>query len=66
MVPLASGHNGPVQTPTPSQCGMSRADTWLQIVLVLGVSLGASAVYAVLDLAEVLMRSSLALSLIHI
>lgn len=60
MVPLASGHNGPVQTPTPSQRGMSRADTWLQIVLVLGVSLGASAVYAVLDLAEVLMRSSLA------
>lgn len=43
----------------PSQ-PLRRADLWLQIVIVLGVSLGASAVYAVLDLAEMLLRSSIA------
>lgn len=40
----------------------SAADLWFQILLVLGVSLGASAVYSVLDLAEVLARSTMAQS----
>ncbi|MDO4920018.1 CPBP family intramembrane glutamic endopeptidase [Kocuria sp.] len=39
---------------------VSRADLRLQILLVLGVSLGASAVYSVLDLAEMVLRSSVA------
>ena len=37
-----------------------RADLRMQILLVLGVSLGASAVYSVLDLAEMALRSSIA------
>lgn len=36
-----------------------RAETWFQIVLVLGVSLGASAMYAVLSLGESLLRGPL-------
>ncbi|PLC13135.1 CAAX protease [Kocuria flava] len=40
--------------------GSARADLWTQVLLVLGVSLGASAVYAVLSLAEHLARGPLA------
>jgi len=44
----------------PPSFGSTRADLWVQVVLVLGVSLGASAVYAVLSLAEDLARGPLA------
>jgi membrane protease YdiL (CAAX protease family) len=42
--------------PTSPAFGSTRADLWAQVVLVLGVSLGASALYAVLSLAEDLAR----------
>jgi len=44
----------------PPSFGSTRADLWVQVLLVLGVSLGASAVYAVLSLAEDLARGPLA------
>lgn len=47
-------------SPPPDAPRLTRADLWLQIVIVLGVSLGSSAVYAVLDLAEMPLRSSIA------
>lgn len=47
---------------TSSRAPRSAADLWFQILLVLGVSLGASAVYSVLELAEVLARSTMARS----
>lgn len=40
--------------------GAQRADLWLQILLVLGVSLGASALWSVLQLGETLATSSIA------
>lgn len=40
--------------------GGQRADLWMQILLVLGVSLGASALWSVLQLAETLTTSSIA------
>ena len=45
--------------PRPPAFGSTRADLWTQVVLVLGVSLGASALYAVLSLAEQLARGPL-------
>ena len=51
---------GCVQNTSPGRLPPPRADLWLQIVVVLGVSLGASAVHAVLDLVEVLVHSSVA------
>ena len=45
---------------THSSFGSQRADLWLQILLVLGVSLGASALWSLLDLAETLSTSSIA------
>lgn len=45
--------------PGPPAFGSARADLWMQIVLVLGVSLGASAVWAVISLAEDLARGPL-------
>ncbi len=47
------------ETTAPS-FGARRADLWLQIALVLGVSLGASALWSILDLAETLAVSSIA------
>ena len=57
--------NGRMSTPAhldrrPPSFGSTRADLWVQILLVLGVSLGASAVYAVISLAEDLARGPLA------
>ncbi|MDO5618830.1 CPBP family intramembrane glutamic endopeptidase [Kocuria sp.] len=40
--------------------GSVRADLWMQIVLVLGVSLGASALWSILNLAEVLSTTGIA------
>ncbi|KAA9393794.1 CPBP family intramembrane metalloprotease [Kocuria coralli] len=40
--------------------GSRRADLWVQIVLVLGVSLGASALWSILNLAEVMSTLSIA------
>ena len=37
--------------PRPPAFGSTRADLWLQVLLVLGVSLGASALWAALSLA---------------
>lgn len=45
---------------THSSFGSQRADLWLQILLVLGVSLGASALWSLLDFAETLSTSSIA------
>lgn len=49
------------ETPHPRPVGgdHSRSELWFHILLVLGVSLGASAVYAVLNLAETLTRGPL-------
>jgi len=44
----------------PPSFGSTRADLWVQVLLVLGVSLGASALYAVLSLTEDLARGPLA------
>ena len=50
-----------VQTTLPSPSPhVSRADLRMQILLVLGMSLGASAVYSVLDLVEMAVQSSIA------
>lgn len=49
-----------VPSSLPAPAPRTAPDLWFQILLVLGVSLGASAVYAVLDLAEVLARSTVA------
>ena len=49
-----------MQTPAPVPREASPADLRLQLLLVLGASLGASAVYSVLDLAEMALRSSIA------
>lgn len=40
--------------------GSQRADLWVQILLVLGVSLGASALWSILGLAETIAQSSIA------
>ena len=48
------------QAPAQPSFGSQRADLWLQILLVLGVSLGASALWSLLDLAETLSTSSIA------
>ena len=45
--------------PRPLEQRPARCELWFQILLVLGVSLGSSAVYAVLNLAETLSRGSL-------
>lgn len=52
-------------TPDPASAsvpafGAHRADLWVQILLVLGVSLGASALWSILDLAETMTVSSIA------
>lgn len=46
----------------PEEFGGRRADLWVQILLVLGVSLGASALWAILKIAEVMTTSSIAQS----
>ena len=45
--------------PRPARDGPARSEAWFHIVVVLGVSLGSSAVYAVLNLAETLSRGPL-------
>ncbi|MBD2765274.1 CPBP family intramembrane metalloprotease [Kocuria sp. cx-455] len=45
--------------PRPARDGPARSELWFHIVLVLGVSLGSSAVYAALNLAETLSRGPL-------
>ncbi|PZP37628.1 MAG: CPBP family intramembrane metalloprotease domain-containing protein [Kocuria rhizophila] len=47
------------QRPQPLEQRPARSELWFHIVLVLGVSLGSSAVYAVLNLAETLSRGPL-------
>lgn len=49
-----------MQTPAPAPRPTSPADLRLQILLVLGVSLGASAAHSVLDLLEMVLQSSIA------
>ena len=57
MIPMTEARAP--ETTQPS-FGSQRADLWLQILLVLGVSLGASALWSVLNLAETLSTSSIA------
>ncbi|MFI7483707.1 CPBP family intramembrane glutamic endopeptidase [Kocuria sp. M1R5S2] len=47
------------RAPRPPAFASTRADLWVQILLVLGVSLGASALYAVISLSEDLARGPL-------
>lgn len=59
-LPGCTTHNGGVTASLDPSPRVPRADLRMQILLVLGVSLGASAVYSVLDLAEMALRSSIA------